>query len=87
MGDGMSDDRHNCPAPGCHHRVPFDRFACKNHWFTIPQLLRARLWREWDENPGGDSYFAVRAECLAALGVPVDEIADANGGVSLGGNR
>lgn len=83
----LADGFHECPAPGCPHRVPFHRFACKSHWFNIPNLLRARLWREWDENPGEDSYFAVRAECLAALGVPVDEIAEANGGVPLGGPR
>jgi hypothetical protein len=83
----VSDSRHDCPAPGCPHRVPFERFACKSHWFTIPRDLRNRLWREWDANPGADSYFAVRAECLAALGVPVEEIADTNGGVPLGGVR
>ncbi len=84
----MSDDTfHDCPAPDCIHRVPFHIFACKRHWFTIPQILRARLWREWDNHPGEDSYFTVRAECLAALGVPVEEIADANAGVPLGGPR
>ncbi len=76
---------HDCPAPGCPQRVPFHIFACKRHWFTIPNELRARLYHEWDENPGGDSYFSVRAECLAALGVPVDEISEANGGFPLGG--
>lgn len=81
---------HPCPGRDhrgerCHHQVPFHLFACKAHWYSIPHLLRARLWREWDNNPGEDSYFAVRAECLAAVGVPVDEIADENGGVPLGG--
>jgi len=85
-------DTHRCPGRNqrgepCPHEVPFHIFACKPHWFSIPAPLRGRLWREWDENPGEDSYFAVRAECLAALGVPVDEIADENAGVPLGGVR
>ncbi len=84
----MADDgRHDCPAPGCIHRVPFHIFACRKHWYSIPHVLRSRLWREWDENAGEDSYFEVRAECLAALGVPVEEIAGANGGMPLGGDR
>ena len=78
---------HECPAPGCIKDVPFHMFACSRHWYVIPQLLRTRLWHEWDNHPGEDSYFAVRAECLAALGVPVDQIADMNAGVPLGGVR
>lgn len=79
---------HQCPGRDhhgarCHHQVPFHRFACNAHWFVIPNRLRNRLSREWDEHPGEDSYFIARAECLAAVGVPVNEIADENGGVPL----
>lgn len=81
----MNASYHRCPAPYCVHDIPFHLFACKKHWFTIPRELRDRLWHEWDEHAGEDSYFKVRAECLAALGVPVEEIADANAGVPLGG--
>jgi hypothetical protein len=72
---------HECPAPDCAARVPFDVFACRPHWFTIPPLLRQRLWSEWRRNPGADSYFAARADCLRALGVPASDVAEQNAGV------
>lgn len=77
-----SDSRHDCPAPGCTERVPFERFACRRHWYSIPSALRSRLWREYANAFGEDRYFAARAECLRALGVPEDQIADENAGVA-----
>lgn len=41
-----------------------------------------RLNREFRQHFGEERYFEARAECLAALGVPADEIAGLNGGVS-----
>jgi hypothetical protein len=81
-GESMTDTTHECPAPGCDKRVPFEMFACKAHWFTIPTPLRSRLWSEWRDNPGEDSYFEVRADCLRALGVPEDQVAEENAGVA-----
>lgn len=78
----MIDTTHECPAPGCGIRVPFHRFACRAHWRTIPTLLQTRLVGEWQRNPGEDSYFAARADCLRALGVPDDRVADLNGGLA-----
>lgn len=77
-----NDTTHECPAPGCEKRVPFEKFACAVHWFTIPAPLRYALEREWRRNPGEDSYFQARAACLRALGVPENQIANANAGVA-----
>lgn len=77
----MTDTTHECPEPDCERRVPFERLACKQHWYAIPPLLRGRLLREYAECFGERSYFEARAECLSALGVPDEEIPDLNGGI------
>lgn len=73
---------HDCPAPGCDAQVPFEMLACRTHWYQIPSDLRRELWFEYRRHFGEDSYFEARAECLAALGVPDEEIAGANAGVA-----
>ena len=78
----MSDDTHECPAPDCTNRVPFERFACTHHWYAIPHHLRSQLWREYSRAFGEDRYWEVRAACLRALGVPESEIANENAGVA-----
>lgn len=76
-------DTHECPAPGCSIPVRFERFACPAHWYAIPAQLRRELSRHWRHDPGSDEYFAVRAACLLALGVPPEAIADVNAGVDV----
>lgn len=77
----MNDPMHDCPAPGCERRVPFERFACAPHWYSISRPAQIALLRAWRDHPGDDAYFEARAECLAELGVPDDAIAEANAGV------
>jgi hypothetical protein len=77
-----SDTTHACPAPNCEQRVPFHVLACRPHWFSIPKPIRDRLNAEYSENFGERSYFEARAACLRALGVPEQELAAANGGVT-----
>lgn len=78
----MGDSTHECPAPGCELRVRFDRFACLTHWRLIPRPVQMPLLRLWRDSPGSDEYFAARADCLRALGVPEADVADLNGGVA-----
>ena len=60
-------DTHACPAPGCPERLPFERFACRPHWYALLPRLRARLTRAW---ASGDlsHYMEVRDEAVAILG-------------------
>lgn len=76
-----SSTTHECPAPGCTEQCPFDRLACRSHWFSISPSTRARLLRAWARNRGETEYFLIRADCLYELGVPESEIAAQNGGV------
>jgi hypothetical protein len=78
----IANTTHECPAPGCTRMVSFERFACVAHWHQIGHGLRAGLSSTWARSPGSDEYFAARAECLRALGVPADEIPALNAGVA-----
>lgn len=60
-------DTHECPAPGCGRQVPFERFACTQHWFSLPAELRERLLFEYRRNFGEWSYLDARAACVAYL--------------------
>jgi hypothetical protein len=38
---------HTCHAPGCKRLVPAKMFACKTHWYALPQKVRDAIWREY----------------------------------------
>jgi hypothetical protein len=62
----MSRDRHPCPKVGCPHNLPFDKFACQDHWFAVPSDLRARISRTWRS---GDllAYLEAREDAVTFL--------------------
>ncbi len=43
----MSDDLHDCPAPGCQRRIAFDQMTCRPHWWALPGNLRSAISRAW----------------------------------------
>lgn len=52
------------------HTVPPAMWGCKKHWFTLPALLRAKIWRAY--KPGqeinmtpSDDYLKVAREVQA----------------------
>lgn len=38
---------HTCHWPGCGKQVPPAMWGCKTHWFALPRLLRAKIWRAY----------------------------------------
>ena len=48
---------HHCHWPGCNKEVPPRLWGCREHWFTLPQVLRSAIWahyrpgQEIDKNP------------------------------------
>jgi hypothetical protein len=38
---------HHCHWPGCDKQVPPAMWGCKRHWFMLPALLRAKIWRAY----------------------------------------
>ena len=70
--------QHECHWPGCGRQVSPAMWGCKAHWFALPTVLRARIWRayrpgqERDLRPS-DEYLAVAREVqawIASLGAP-----------------
>lgn len=35
---------HTCHATGCDVAVPLEMFMCRRHWFSLPKVLRNRIW-------------------------------------------
>jgi len=35
---------HHCHWPGCAKQVPPAMWGCPTHWFTLPAVLRTRIW-------------------------------------------
>jgi hypothetical protein len=62
----MADTTHECPTPGCEERVPFERFACRAHWYSLPPRLRTKLNAAWRFGTA-DEHVKVRAECVKWL--------------------
>lgn len=38
---------HVCHWPGCTKQVKPAMWGCVQHWFTLPKLLRERIWRAY----------------------------------------
>jgi len=49
---------HACPRPGCPRRVRDNLFACKDHWWGLPQPIRKAIWEAYDKHGVGTSQLA-----------------------------
>ena len=58
---------HQCPAPDCTITVPSDQFACLEHWFSIPLILRSELNLAYRLDPLGPRHIAAIDECQQFL--------------------
>ena len=38
---------HECHWPRCTKQVPPAMWGCKQHWFSLPTVLRERIWRAY----------------------------------------
>lgn len=38
---------HLCAHPLCDVEVPFERLACREHWFDLPRAIRIRVTSTW----------------------------------------
>ena len=39
--------RRTCPHPDCKRTIPNHLYACRDHWFTLPEEIRQAIWRAW----------------------------------------
>lgn len=54
---------HHCHWPGCDKQVPPAMWGCRQHWYTLPQDLRNRIWMTY--RPGQERDWTPSAEYLA----------------------
>ena len=54
---------HHCHWPGCDNEVPPAMWGCKKHWFKLPSILRAKIWRTY--LPGQEVTMTPSAEYIA----------------------
>lgn len=64
--------KHACHWPGCPQQVPPAMWGCRPHWFTIPKVLRTRIWRTY--KPGQEITMKPSQDYLAAAAAIQDWI-------------
>ena len=67
---------HRCHATGCATPVKPKMWGCRRHWFMVPRVLRAEVWRHYrhgqeiDKMPS-DEYIAASRAAVAAVAAEV----------------
>lgn len=46
---------HDCPKLGCPQRVQDEMFACRSHWYSLPQPIRTKIWRAYRKHGVGSA--------------------------------
>jgi len=36
-----------CPVLGCKERIPYEHFACREHWYELPANLRSKVFHAY----------------------------------------
>lgn len=59
--------RHTCHWPGCTQQVPPAMWGCREHWYRLPQRLRAAIWSAYrpgqeDDLHPSPTYFRIARE-------------------------
>jgi hypothetical protein len=70
---------HHCHWPGCTLQVPPAMWGCRNHWYSLPAGLRAKVWATYQ--PGQEKTLSPSAEYLAVAREIQQWIAKTSGAV------
>jgi hypothetical protein len=54
---------HHCHWPNCNRPVPPAMWGCKQHWFTLPLILRNKIWAAY--RPGQEVNLTPSKEYIA----------------------
>lgn len=46
---------HICPHPDCDAEVANEMFACRKHWYSLPQDVRTSIWRAYRQHGVGST--------------------------------
>ena len=55
---------HPCYWPGCDTEVPPKMWGCRRHWFSLPKIIRNRIWQTY--RPGQEVTKIPSAEYIEA---------------------
>ena len=53
---------HHCHWPGCDKQVPPAMWGCTNHWYSLPEHLRKKIWQAY--RPGQERTMTPSREYL-----------------------
>ena len=56
--------RPQCHWPDCREQVPPAMWGCRRHWFSLPKVLRDKIWDAY--SPGQEERLDPSAEYMAA---------------------
>ena len=66
---------HLCPSPGCNTQVSDAQFACRGHWFCLPEGMRNEINAAYRQEPLSDRHLAAMRQARTFLAARPDEAA------------
>lgn len=63
---------HTCHATECKVNVPPQMFMCRSHWFSLPKILRDKVWDTYrpgqcDDMSPSLAYIEVAKDCITYI--------------------
>jgi hypothetical protein len=65
-------EMRECPHPTCKNMIPRNMFACRHHWFALPEDLRREITLKWEIYRA-----ALRSKDLIRVGEAAQELHNA----------
>lgn len=72
---------HTCHATECEVNVPPEMFMCRKHWFSLPKIMRNKIWRYYRQGQCEDwsiskEYSEAAKECVRYIANKEGKISD-----------
>lgn len=59
--------KKTCAVPGCRRSRNGAHIICRDHWFEVPADIRAVVWNEFYNAPGGAAHLAAIKEAIESV--------------------
>ena len=66
----MSDRRRRCMVPGCRVPIRPTEIMCWEHWGSVPEPLRNRVWDTWRGDPKSAEHVRAILDAVRAATAP-----------------
>ena len=72
---------HHCHATDCTIEIPPEMFMCRKHWFSLPRILRIKIWQTYRPGQCDDwnishEYAKAARECVIYIANKENKIPD-----------